>query len=49
MRRQYSIRTQLLGLVAAVALQSVVEEYEAAFRDEGFDPGVVLPSMAAAL
>jgi type IV pilus assembly protein PilM len=38
-----------IRVVAAVALQSVVEEYEAAFRDEGYDPGVVLPSMAAAL
>ena len=38
-----------IRVVAAVALASVIEEYEAAFRDEGFDPGVVLPSMAAAL
>jgi type IV pilus assembly protein PilM len=36
-------------VVAAVALASVVEEYEAAFRDAGFSPGVVLPSMLAAL
>ncbi|HEY1265262.1 MAG TPA: hypothetical protein VGF06_17160 [Terriglobales bacterium] len=35
--------------VAAVALTSVVEEYEAAFRDAGYNPGVVLPSMLAAL
>jgi type IV pilus assembly protein PilM len=28
---------------------SVVEEYEAAFRDAGFSPGVILPSMLAAL
>jgi type IV pilus assembly protein PilM len=36
-------------VVAAVALASVVEDYEAAFRDAGFSPGVVLPSMLAAL
>ena len=36
-------------VVAAVALASVVEEYEAVFRDAGFNPGVVLPSMLAAL
>ena len=36
-------------MVAAVALASVVEDYEAAFRDAGFSPGVVLPSMLAAL
>lgn len=36
-------------VVAAVALASVVEDYESAFRDAGFRPGVVLPSMLAAL
>ena len=36
-------------VVAAVALASVVEDYEAAFRDAGYNPGVVLPSMLAAL
>jgi type IV pilus assembly protein PilM len=36
-------------VVAAVALASVVDDYEAAFRDAGFNPGVVLPSMLAAL
>ena len=36
-------------VVAAVALKSVVEDYEAAFREAGFSPGVVLPSMLAAL
>jgi len=36
-------------VVAAVALTTVVEDYEAAFRDAGFSPGVVLPSMLAAL
>jgi type IV pilus assembly protein PilM len=36
-------------VVAAVALKSVVEDYEAAIREAGFSPGVVLPSMLAAL
>ena len=36
-------------VVAAVALGSVIEAYEAAFRDAGFNPGVVLPSTLAAL
>jgi type IV pilus assembly protein PilM len=36
-------------VVAAVALSSVVEEYEVAFREAGFSPGVVVPSMLAAL
>jgi type IV pilus assembly protein PilM len=36
-------------VVAAVALASVVEDYEAAIRDAGFSPGVVVPSMLAAL
>ncbi len=36
-------------VVAAVALANVVEDYETAFRDAGFNPGVVLPSMLAAL
>jgi type IV pilus assembly protein PilM len=36
-------------VVAAVALETVVEDYEAVFRDAGFSPGVVLPSMLAAL
>jgi type IV pilus assembly protein PilM len=35
--------------IAAVALSSVIEDYEAAFRDAGYTPGVVLPSMLAAL
>ncbi|MGA7218502.1 MAG: hypothetical protein WBX38_09315 [Candidatus Sulfotelmatobacter sp.] len=38
-----------IRVVAAVALASVVEDYETAFRDAGFSPGVVLPSMLAAL
>ena len=36
-------------VVAAVALASVVEEYESAFLEAGYTPGVVLPSMLAAL
>jgi type IV pilus assembly protein PilM len=36
-------------VVAAVALGSVMEDYEAAFRDAGFNPGVVLPSTLAAI
>src|SRR5215469_2034204 len=38
-----------LRLVAAVALNSVIEDYESAFRDAGFSAGMVLPSMLAAL
>src|SRR5271168_456421 len=36
-------------VVAAVALATVVEDYEGAIRDAGFSPGVVVPSMLAAL
>ncbi|PYX82108.1 MAG: hypothetical protein DMG70_16505 [Acidobacteria bacterium] len=36
-------------VVAAVALSNVVEDYEEAFREAGYSPGVVLPSMLAAL
>ncbi|HTR67179.1 MAG TPA: hypothetical protein VMH85_15480 [Terriglobales bacterium] len=35
--------------VAAVALTSIIEEYEAAFREAGYNPGFVLPSTLAAL
>jgi type IV pilus assembly protein PilM len=38
-----------MRVVAAVALRSVIEDYESAFREAGFSPGVVLPSMLAAL
>jgi type IV pilus assembly protein PilM len=38
-----------LHVVAAVALASVVEDYESAFREAGFAPGMILPSMLAAL
>jgi len=34
-------------VVAAVGLASVLDEYEQAFRDAGFSPGVVMPSMLA--
>ncbi len=36
-------------VVAAVSPRSIVEEYENAFRDIGYSPGVVLPSSLAAL
>jgi type IV pilus assembly protein PilM len=36
-------------VIAAVALSSVVEDYETAFRDAGYSPGVVMPSTLAAL
>src|SRR2546430_6870378 len=36
-------------VIAAVALSSVIEDYEAAFREAGYSPGIVLPSMLAAL
>ncbi|HSB75780.1 MAG TPA: hypothetical protein VLC12_09030, partial [Terriglobales bacterium] len=38
-----------LQVIAAVGLASVLDEYEAAFRESGYVPGVVLPSMLAAL
>lgn len=36
-------------VVAAVVLSSVLEEYESAFRDAGYQPGIVLPATLAAL
>jgi type IV pilus assembly protein PilM len=36
-------------VIAAVAMSTVLEEYEALFREVGFSPGVVLPSTLAAL
>src|SRR6516164_9408145 len=47
----YQVQTTGAGvrLVAAVALNSVIDDYEAAFLEAGFSPGVVLPSMLAAL
>jgi type IV pilus assembly protein PilM len=35
--------------VAAVVLNSVLQEYESAFRDAGYNPGMVMPSMLAAI
>ena len=42
-------RGNAFRVVAAVAPRSVIDEYEAAFRDTGYNPGVVLPSMIATL
>src|SRR5258708_32207671 len=36
-------------VVAAVAMATVIEDYEPAFRDAGFNPGMVLPSTLAAI
>jgi type IV pilus assembly protein PilM len=36
-------------VVAAVSPATIIEEYESAFRDAGFAPGVLLPSSLAAL
>ncbi|HTR25141.1 MAG TPA: hypothetical protein VMI10_14265 [Terriglobales bacterium] len=36
-------------VIAAVVLKKVLEEYESAFREAGYSPGVVMPSMLAAL
>jgi type IV pilus assembly protein PilM len=41
--------TNGVRVVAAVALSSVVEDYESAFREAGYAPGVVVPSMLGAL
>jgi type IV pilus assembly protein PilM len=38
-----------LTVLAAITLHTVVEEYESVLRDAGFNPGLVLPSMLAAL
>ncbi len=38
-----------IRVVAAVALSSVVEEYESVFQEAGYTAGVVIPSMLAAL
>jgi type IV pilus assembly protein PilM len=47
----YHTETSTTGLrvIAAVALTSVIEDYESVFREAGYTPGVVLPSMLAAL
>lgn len=36
-------------VIAAVALSSIIEDYENAFREAGYNPGIVMPSMLAAL
>jgi type IV pilus assembly protein PilM len=36
-------------VIAAVALSSVVEDYESVFMEAGYSPGIVMPSMLAAL
>jgi type IV pilus assembly protein PilM len=36
-------------VIAAVALTSVIEDYESIFQEAGYTPGVVLPSMLAAM
>src|SRR5712691_4579176 len=38
-----------LRAMAAVVLNSVLQEYESAFHEAGYNPGVVMPSMLAAL
>ena len=38
-----------LKVVAAVAMAGVLEDYENAFREAGFNPGIVLPSTLAAI
>jgi type IV pilus assembly protein PilM len=50
-RISYHAQTAGKGVraVAAVILNSVLEEYESAFRDAGYSPGIVMPSMLAAL
>jgi type IV pilus assembly protein PilM len=47
----YHVQPSNVGVrvIAAVALANVVEDYEAAFRQAGYQPGVVMPSMLAAL
>jgi type IV pilus assembly protein PilM len=47
----YHAQTTTAGVrvIAAVCLNNVVQDYEAVFREAGFNPGVVLPSMLAAL
>ena len=41
--------TDGVRVVAAVSPRAIIEEYETAFRDLGYIPGVVLPSCLAAL
>src|SRR5439155_24335507 len=52
-KAKVSYHAQISGgnvrVIAAVALSSVIDDYEAAFREAGYSPGIVLPSMLAAL
>jgi type IV pilus assembly protein PilM len=50
-RVSYHAQTTSKGVraVAAVVLNTVLQEYETAFRDAGYIPGLVMPSMLAAL
>jgi type IV pilus assembly protein PilM len=50
-RVSYHVQPSSTGVrvIAAVALANVIEDYEAAFRQAGYEPGVVMPSMLAAL
>src|SRR5437773_5264570 len=52
-KAKVSYHAQLSGgnvrVIAAVALSSVIEDYEAAFREAGYSPGIVLPSMLAGI
>lgn len=50
-RISYHAQTAGKGVraVAAVVLNTVLQEYESAFRDAGYSPGMVMPSMLAAL
>jgi type IV pilus assembly protein PilM len=50
-RVSYHMQPSSTGVrvIAAVALANVVDDYEAAFRQAGYEPGVVMPSMLAAL
>lgn len=50
-RVSYHAQTTPKGMraVAAVVLNKVLDEYESAFRDAGYSPGLVMPSMLAAL
>jgi type IV pilus assembly protein PilM len=47
----YQSQTSTTGLkvIASVALHSVLDDYESAFREAGYSPGIVIPSMLAAL
>lgn len=47
----YQVQREAAGIrvLAAVVLGAVVDEYESAVRDAGYNPGVVLPSSLAAL